>query len=65
MEDAIRVFKFNVAAFPGSWNTYDSLGEALALAHERAEAIEAYRKSIEMNPANTGGIEALRRLETR
>ena len=27
--DAIRVFKFNVAAFPESWNTYDSLGEAL------------------------------------
>lgn len=65
VEDAIRVFQFNVAAFPESWNAYDSLGEAYALADQHGEAIEAYRKSIEMNPANTGGIEALRRLEAK
>lgn len=65
IEDAIGVFQFNVAAFPESWNAYDSLGEAYALAEEHGEAIEAYRKSIEMNPANTRGIEALRRLEAK
>ena len=65
LEDAIRVFQFNVAAFPESWNAYDSLGEAYALGDHHSKAIESYRKSIEMNPANTTGIEALRRLEAK
>lgn len=65
VEDAIRVFQFNVAAFPESWNAYDSLGEAYALADQHSKAIESYRKSVELNPANTSGIEALRRLEAK
>ncbi len=65
INDAIRVFQFNVAAFPESWNAYDSLGEAYALADQHSKAIEAYRKSIEMNPTNTSGIEGLRRLEAK
>lgn len=65
VEDAIRVFQFNVAAFPESWNAYDSLGEAYELADHHSKAIESYRKSVEMNPANTNGIEALRRLDAK
>jgi hypothetical protein len=31
VDEAIEVFRKNVADHPASWNTYDSLGEALAV----------------------------------
>ncbi len=62
VKDAIEVFKQNVADFPQSSNVYDSLGEAYAINGERELAIKNYERSIELNPANTGGIEALKKL---
>jgi glyoxylase-like metal-dependent hydrolase (beta-lactamase superfamily II) len=59
---AIAVFEMNVAAFPGSWNVYDSLGEAYAAKGDRARAVELYRRSLELNPANTNATAALERL---
>jgi len=61
-QDAIRVFELNVEHHTESWNAYDSLGEALVATGESARAIEAYERSVELNPANAGGIEALKRL---
>jgi CubicO group peptidase (beta-lactamase class C family) len=60
---AIDVFKLNVQEFPGSWNVYDSLGEAFMADGQRALAIANYEKSVALNPANTGGREALERLK--
>ena len=50
INDAIDLFKLNVKLFPQAWNTYDSLGEALALSGDKNGAIENYQKSIELNP---------------
>jgi tetratricopeptide (TPR) repeat protein len=61
--EAIEIFKLNTKEFPNSWNAYDSLGEAYSVAGEKALAIKNYRKSIELNPQNTNGIEVLKRLE--
>jgi len=64
VDEAIALFKINVAAYPGSWNVYDSLGEAYAAKGERDLAIQNYEKSVELNPANESGkrvIEDLRR----
>lgn len=61
-DQAIAVFEMNVARFPGSWNVYDSLGEAYAARGDRARAIELYRRSLELNPANANGAAALERL---
>ena len=61
-KDAIEVFKQNVADFPESWNVFDSLGEAYAADGDTALAIQAYERSMVLNPANTGGAEALKRL---
>jgi tetratricopeptide (TPR) repeat protein len=63
LTDAIDVFKMNVKLFPNSWNPYDSLGEALALSGDKQGAIENYEKSISLNPKNTNGIEALKKLK--
>jgi glyoxylase-like metal-dependent hydrolase (beta-lactamase superfamily II) len=62
VDDAIAVLKLNVERFPDSWNVYDSLGEAYAVKGDRERAVELYRRSLELNPGNTNGVQALERL---
>lgn len=62
LDQAIEVFKLNVKLYPKAWNTYDSLGEAYALAGNKELAIENYKMSIELNPANDNGKKALEKL---
>lgn len=62
VDDAIAVFELNVERFPESWNVYDSLGEAHATKGNTERAIELYRRSLELNPGNTNGVQALERL---
>jgi len=62
VKDAIEVFKQNVADRPESWNVFDSLGEAYAADGNTSLAIQAYERSLQLNPANTGGAEALKKL---
>lgn len=61
--DAVEVFKLNVEDYPQSSNAYDSLGEAYMESGERELAIKNYRKSIELDPGNTNGVEMLKKLE--
>jgi hypothetical protein len=42
---AIRVFELNAQLFPKSSNVFDSLGEALAAAGRRDDAVKAYSRS--------------------
>jgi carboxyl-terminal processing protease len=65
LESAIYVFERNVALFPRSANAYDSLAEALALAGRPEQAMENYRKSIALDPANTNARARLKVLEKR
>jgi len=62
IESALAVFRLNVEMFPESWNPYDSLGEALAAAGQREEAIRNYAKSLELNPNNRNAVERLSEL---
>jgi glyoxylase-like metal-dependent hydrolase (beta-lactamase superfamily II) len=62
VDEAITVFQINVDHFPESWNVYDSLGEACALKGDTTRAIELYRRSIELNPDNANGVQAIERL---
>ena len=62
VEEAIAIFKLNLQEFPKSWNVYDSYGEALTVKGEKEEAIENYKKSLELNPNNKQGIEQLKKL---
>jgi CubicO group peptidase (beta-lactamase class C family) len=64
VKDAIEVFKQNVADHPASWNVFDSLGEAYAADGQTALAIQCYETSLKLNPDNTGGAEALKKLRT-
>ena len=60
---AIEVFKLNLEAFPNSWAMYDSLAEAYLADGNNELATKNYRRSVELNPDNSGGREALKRLE--
>jgi CubicO group peptidase (beta-lactamase class C family) len=60
--DAILVFRKNVELHPGSWNAYDSLGEAYVKNGDKELAVKNYRKSIELKPTNENGLAALKKL---
>ncbi len=63
--EAIAIFKMNVEAFPESFNTYDSQGEAYMVAGEKELAIQNYEKSVQLNPNSQSGIEALKKLKAK
>ncbi|HLN52383.1 MAG TPA: hypothetical protein VK212_01660 [Lentimicrobium sp.] len=62
-DEAIAVFKMNVEAFPDSFNTYDSLGEAYAAKGEKELAIKNYEMSVKLNPDNQNGVQMLKKLK--
>jgi tetratricopeptide (TPR) repeat protein len=51
-EGAAGTFALNTQAFPGSGNTWDSYGEALAALGRWPEARAAYERSLALNPGN-------------
>lgn len=63
VEQAVEIFKLNVKLYPKAWNTYDSLGEAYALAGDKKMAIENYEKSIRLNLKNDNGVKILKKLK--
>jgi len=65
LKEAIEIFKLNVEAYPQGSNTYDSLGEAYMVNGDTELAIQNYRKSLELNPKNTGATAMLKRLENK
>jgi pimeloyl-ACP methyl ester carboxylesterase len=65
VEEAIALFKLNVEMYPRGYNTYDSLGEAYMVHGDRLLAIRNYRKSLALNPQNTGAVEKLKQLASR
>jgi CubicO group peptidase (beta-lactamase class C family) len=62
LQGALAIFNLNVEAYPSDWIPYDSVAEAYAKAGDKARAIAGYRRSIELNPANDNGREALKAL---
>jgi D-alanyl-D-alanine-carboxypeptidase/D-alanyl-D-alanine-endopeptidase len=52
----------NVEAYPASYNTYDSLGEAYMANGDKELAIRSYKKSLELYPKNTNAVEMLKKL---
>lgn len=63
IEDAIKIFRLNVNAFPNSANAYDSLGEVYMISVNNKLAVENYKKSLELNPKNDNAKQMLEKLE--
>jgi len=64
-EDAIKIFKLNVEAYPDAYNVYDSLGEAYMENGDTELAIKNYEKSLELNPDNENGKRMLEKLRMK
>lgn len=62
VDEAAKVFKVIIETYPKSSNAYDSYGEALMNLGKNDLAIANYKKSVDLNPNNQGGIEALKKL---
>jgi CubicO group peptidase (beta-lactamase class C family) len=65
IEDALRVFAENAGYYPDNAYAYDSLGEALLAAGRREEAIQNYRRSLELDPENNNAKDVLARIEAK
>ena len=57
---AVEILKLNVAAYPNSPNTYDSLGDAYLAAGEKDLALKNAKKVLELLPGDKTDSEALR-----
>ena len=51
-DDAIAIFKMNVALFPDSDNVYDSLADAYVRSGDSLQAFVNYSKALELNSGN-------------
>lgn len=58
-KDAAPIFKLNIEAFPEAFNVYDSYGECLLVIGDTTQAIENYKKSVQLNPGNQNGLNVL------
>jgi Tetratricopeptide repeat len=63
LPEAIGVLRLNVQLHPTSLSVYDALGEAYDRHGDRALAIEAYEKSVSLDPNNTRILERLKKLK--
>jgi hypothetical protein len=64
-KDAIRILELNVEVYPLSANVYDSLGEAYMDDGNKELAIKNYKKSLELEPANSNAVEKLKKLNAQ
>jgi len=51
--------------FPESWQAYEGLGETYLKQGDTEQAIQSFKKSVELNPQNTKAIEMLKKLEEK
>ncbi len=60
--DGLEIMKLVVALFPESGNAEDSLGEAYAINGDVPGAIDHYRRSLALDPANAHAVSQIERL---
>ncbi|HXO86965.1 MAG TPA: amidohydrolase family protein [Gemmatimonadales bacterium] len=61
-QEAIAIFQLNTEAFPGEYNTWDSLAEAYLADGQKDLAIKYYRKVLELRPGDENATRMLRQL---
>uniref|UniRef100_UPI00404A52D5 serine hydrolase n=1 Tax=Gelidibacter sp. TaxID=2018083 RepID=UPI00404A52D5 len=60
---AIKIFKLCIDVFPNNYNPYDSYAEALMTIGKNKEAIDNYKKSLELNPNNKNAENMIEKLK--
>jgi predicted alpha/beta superfamily hydrolase len=65
LPDALEFFKLNTILYPKSGNSFDGFGECLLLMGKEKEGLAAYKKSLELNPANTNAEAVLKKYNSQ
>jgi CubicO group peptidase (beta-lactamase class C family) len=65
MKEAIAIAKLNTDEYPKSWRAFNNLGDIYIADSNGKLAIEAYEKSLEINPNNPTAVEKLKTLKSR
>ena len=65
IDQAINIFKINVALYPTSSNVYDSLGEAYMKKGDTTLAIDNYSKSLLLDSGNARAKRNIERLQNK
>ncbi|MEI9921424.1 MAG: serine hydrolase [Bacteroidota bacterium] len=65
VNDALKIFRLIVKAFPDSGNAFDSLGEAYLKAGDKQNALVNYRRAFELNPENENAKKIVDELSNR
>ena len=63
VNDALLIFQVNTELYPASANTWDSYGECLLQLDRKEEALQAYKKSLELDSNNSGAKRVIKELE--
>lgn len=63
VDNAVIVFQENVKLFPNNANTWDSLGEAYFINHDKENALKAYKKALELDSNLESAKEMVQKLE--
>jgi len=56
---SLAILRLNTELHAESWNAWDSLGEVYAKNGDPSKAIDAYRKSLSLNPGNANAVQRL------
>lgn len=62
IKEALEFFKLNVDSYPDKAFAYDSLGDGYLANGDKQQAEKNFKKSLELDKANTSAIESLRSL---
>jgi predicted alpha/beta superfamily hydrolase len=63
LDEALKIFQFNIDSYPRSANVYDSMGEACLKAGDSKNALKNYRMALKLDPDNDKLREIVKRLE--
>jgi polyisoprenoid-binding protein YceI len=61
-KEALEFFKLNADSYPDKASVYDNLGEVYLANGDKEQAAKNFKKSLELDSANTSAIESLRSL---
>jgi CubicO group peptidase (beta-lactamase class C family) len=60
---ALDIFRINTILYPGSFNVYDSYGDAQKANGDSKGAVDSYRKALKLNPGSDASAKKLKELE--
>jgi tetratricopeptide (TPR) repeat protein len=64
IDNAIKVFQENAKLFPKDANSWDSLGEAYLIKHDKENSLKAYKKALELNSSLKSVQKKIQKLES-